>query len=104
MNYILNGKTPVQVESITEWAEWFEKGDRIVKQTDIGEVKISTVFLGIDHNFHPNSKAPILFETMVFGGVAISRNRALLHMGASRVNASENVRQGKGRGDSTPRF
>lgn len=82
MNYILNGKTPVQVESITEWAEWFEKGDRIVKQTDIGEVKISTVFLGIDHNFHPNSKAPILFETMVFGGGRYLKKQSVVAHGS----------------------
>ena len=32
-----------------------------------GEVRVSTVFLQVDHN-HCGSGPPILFETMVFGG------------------------------------
>ena len=31
------------------------------------EVFVSTVFLGLDHNYHGSGK-PILFETMIFGG------------------------------------
>ena len=33
----------------------------------IGESRVSTVFLAIDHN-HARRGAPIVFETMVFGG------------------------------------
>ena len=36
--------------------------------TSYSEVSVSTVFLGWDHSFGQNSE-PILFETMVFGGV-----------------------------------
>ena len=39
---------------------------RRVRETFIGKVRISTVFLGIDHNW--DGGAPLLFETMVFGG------------------------------------
>lgn len=39
--------------------------ERIVKQTKIGEVLISTVFLGINHSW---GGEPIWFETMIFGG------------------------------------
>lgn len=68
-NYILKNKVPVKVDEISEWATWFEKNDRIIKQTKFGEVLVSTVFLGIDHNFIRNSnKKPVLFETMIFGG------------------------------------
>ena len=50
-----------------EWAKWFEKGgNRIVKQEMIGDTKVSTVFLGLDHNF--GDGPPVLWETMVFGG------------------------------------
>lgn len=68
--WILDGKTPVPVKDVLEWGRWFEEtaraGKRHVAQTDLGDgVRVSTVFLGIDHNY--GSGAPILFETMVFG-------------------------------------
>ncbi len=62
--WILDGKTAVHCEDIIEWAQWFEKGNRRVAETDIGGVKISTVFLGLDHQF--GQGLPLLFETMVF--------------------------------------
>lgn len=64
--YILDGHTPVLEPDLLKWAEYIETGDRIVKQENIGEVEISTVFLGLDHSF--GSSTPILFETMVFRG------------------------------------
>ena len=39
--------------------------NRIVKQEMINDLWISTVFLGIDHNWMPDGK-PLLFEIMVF--------------------------------------
>jgi len=67
--YILNkdGK-PVPAADVFAWARFFENSDqRIVKQEKIGDVVVSTVFLGIDRNFG-GSGTPILWETMVFGG------------------------------------
>lgn len=64
--YILNGKTPVPCHDLLAWASWFETADRTVAQETIGESKVSTVFLGLDHAF--GGAAPVLFETMVFGG------------------------------------
>ena len=66
-NYILNGHNPVKVD-LMAWAKWFETADRKVARTLLPEgVKVSTVFLGIDHNFGDKGP-PILFETMIFGG------------------------------------
>lgn len=43
-------------------------GDTRVALSDLGnEIEVSTVFLGIDHNFSGKG-APVLFETMVFNG------------------------------------
>ena len=39
---------------------------RIIGSTHLEEYLISTVFLGIDHNFF-GSGPPLLFETMIFG-------------------------------------
>jgi len=53
--------------SVEQWAALFEdKGYQVVRQTRIGEVMISTVWLGIDHGFG-YSEWPIIFETMTFG-------------------------------------
>jgi len=65
-NYILEGKTPKEVDMM-EWAKWFETAERHVAKTEISkEVNVSTVFLGLDHNY--GGGTPILFETMILGG------------------------------------
>lgn len=66
-NYILEGKIIKEVDDLTEWSKWFQTADRHVNKTDVtDEIKVSTVFLGIDHSF--GGGVPILFETMIFGG------------------------------------
>jgi hypothetical protein len=66
--YKLEGRNVVPVQDLLEWGNWFEKADRHVGLTEIGEeIRVSTVFLGIDHNFGV-ARDPVLFETMVFGG------------------------------------
>lgn len=42
-------------------------GERGVVRNEIGKVTVSTVFLGLDHNFQ-GVGPPVLWETMVFGG------------------------------------
>lgn len=70
--YILggdDGRTPIPVDDLLEWARWMEFGNRQVASDRIGHLLVSTVFLGFDHNFRRlfNAKEkPILFETMVF--------------------------------------
>lgn len=65
--YTLDEHTPVPCDNLMEWGKWMEKaGARIVARTMVGSVRVSTVFLGLDHSF--DDGPPILFETMVFGG------------------------------------
>lgn len=64
--YILKGKKVVSCDNILDWVRVFEKQDRIVAQDNVVDIKISTVFLGIDHSFGVGP--PLIFETMVFGG------------------------------------
>lgn len=67
-HYILQDREPIEVPDVLTWARWFETADRIVKQTTLGrEVRVSTVFLGLNHRFVGRGP-PLLFETMVFGG------------------------------------
>ena len=48
-----------------EFAKIFE-ADRIVAQDKQLDVMVSTVFLGLDHNY--GDGPPLIFETMIFGG------------------------------------
>ena len=64
--YILKGKTPVVENDIIKWGKWFGTANRHVKEDIIKGIHISTVFLGINHNFVGGK--PILFETRIFGG------------------------------------
>jgi hypothetical protein len=73
--YILLDRTPVAVDLMT-WAQAVQ--DRYEKtlatqsdpwrvaHSEIGNMRVSTVFLGLDHNL--GGGEPVLFETMIFGG------------------------------------
>lgn len=90
--YILVGRVPVAVDLMT-WGEWFGNFDnRRIAETVIDDtpteitygmpgreksfmrpkVRVSTVFLGLDHNYRSLSgekgAEPLIFETMIFGG------------------------------------
>jgi hypothetical protein len=67
--YIIDDKhnaTPTTDER--EWVRFMTRGNRTVGNTTVNKTRISTVFLGINHGWNL-SKAPILFETMIFGGI-----------------------------------
>lgn len=66
-NYVFeNGQVRTESDFLA-WAEWFETADRIIERTDLGDIRVSTVFLGIDHDFSMEGP-PLIFETMIFGG------------------------------------
>lgn len=64
--YKLIGKLAVPAGDLLDWGKWFQAADRRVARTEIGPIVVSTVFLGIDHNFGSEGD-PLLFETMIFG-------------------------------------
>jgi hypothetical protein len=73
--YRLDGRTPVRITSRAEQdAEWDRRERSIrtgedcyrVARTELpGGREVSTVFLGLDHQWMPDGP-PLLFETMVF--------------------------------------
>lgn len=67
-HFILDGKQPVPVDLLT-WGRWFGANDngRFVARTPVGDAEVSTVFIGLDHNFRADGP-PLIFETMAFGG------------------------------------
>ncbi len=77
MYYILEGRTPVQVDDVNVWSLWFRTAERAVRcdkatvtlhGQNVGEITISTIFLGLNHRFVMDEEPPLLFETMGFGG------------------------------------
>jgi hypothetical protein len=87
--YILDDEHNLITTDVRTWGDWFQNNDnRIVAKTSIGDIVISTVCLGLDHNWgdgplmvlaagnedsDPTNNAakhhkPHLFETMIFGG------------------------------------
>lgn len=64
--YIINEAWQVvPCEDLMEWAEWLERERRHWQLTHwIAGVRVSTVFLGLDHAF--GFGPPVLWETMVF--------------------------------------
>lgn len=59
--YNLEGDTPVPVS-----ADEVQYEDRWQLVTEVGNTRVSTVFIMMDHSF--GGEEPILFETLVFGG------------------------------------
>jgi len=71
--YVLRGHDVVEADAL-ESAMFFENiGARTVRKTEVvtldaaNACEVSTMFLGIDHNYSENG-LPIVFETLVFGG------------------------------------
>jgi hypothetical protein len=59
---------PEPCSDIVKWAEWFKTADRKVKRTRIGDILISTVFLGICYrsvNMQFENRL-LFFETMIW--------------------------------------
>lgn len=54
--------------TLLEWARWMEGNrHRVIEQIELpGDIKVSTVFLGLDHQYALHGP-PLWFETMVFG-------------------------------------
>ena len=63
-HYLLICHDPVPEPDFNKWAISLGNTDRRVKLTVQGDVKVSTVFLGVDHSV--GGGPPVLFETMVF--------------------------------------
>jgi hypothetical protein len=72
--YILVDKKPVKV-NLLQWAEWFEDLNNRglfhdICEKDGVEVRVSTLFMGLDlGDISKREEHPLLFETMVFGGI-----------------------------------
>lgn len=67
--YILDStRKVIPCDNLIKWATWFETADRKVGETVFKDSTISTIFLGMDHDFGFSNDGPVLWETLVFGG------------------------------------
>jgi hypothetical protein len=67
--YVLDAAgNPVPEFSPLAYAEAMMNNDPHIAREERGQVEVSTVFLGMDHDW-TRKGPPILYETMVFGGV-----------------------------------
>jgi len=65
-HYILNDDNEAVEATLMEWARFIEDLSKTRVNVDtVGDTRISTVFLGLNHNYAQGE--PHLFETMVFG-------------------------------------
>ena len=67
--YILDeNNNPVVEPNVVKWGQWMGTSlrRRVGSDEPIPGVKVSTVFLGLDHSW--DDGPPVLWETMIFGG------------------------------------
>lgn len=64
MNYYNRKGKPIDT---TEWGQLLSDDSyRLVQSDNLGKVHVSTVWLGLNHNW--GDGPPLIFETMIFGG------------------------------------
>jgi hypothetical protein len=65
-HYILNEHgVPIIEPDLEVYCRWLVTANRHVGLDQIGPYKVSTVFLGLDHNYSDKGAA-VLWETMIF--------------------------------------
>ena len=81
-------KSGAPIDMLT-WASLFEDhANRQIARTVIGDVCVSTVWLGMNHSF--GSGPPLIFETMVFGG-ALDEECERYHTEAEALHGHEEM-------------
>lgn len=91
MYYILDVEGKPQPTDALTMGKWFaedETNRRRLACDRIGELKVSTVFLGLNHQW--NDGPPLLWETMVFG---LSGDEEIMLRYTSKVDALDGHRQ-----------
>lgn len=66
--YILDDKNNPVLSTMEGYGIWKENNPRLISvlNSNFGEVRISTVFLELDHAFSDDLNDPILWETIIF--------------------------------------
>lgn len=70
--YIINSAGNVELcPDLSKWGAWMavHPDERHLAVDEQGQVKVSTLFLGLDHGYGSDSSEPILWETRIMRGV-----------------------------------
>ncbi len=70
IRYVLDANDqPTPEPDLLTWAAWMgiDNHQTLVRE-QVGRVRVSTIFLGLDHNWLSDDGHPLLFETFVHGG------------------------------------
>lgn len=59
---------PIRENDYNKVEDFFQSNRRKIKLDVIGYIRISTVFLCLDHSYTHDRGLPLLYETMIFGG------------------------------------
>ena len=89
--YVLDENGDPKPAESREWVEWMESSGttRQVAEDIVNGRRVSTVFLGLDHNF--GLGRPLLYETMIFPGGA---ERCILEEYMDRYSTKEEALAG----------
>lgn len=63
-HYFLNEDKTYRPCDVMTWAKQFDRLDKHVADAYVGDYRVSTIWLGLDHSF--GGDKPLLFETMIF--------------------------------------
>lgn len=69
--YILKDTEPQPCENLEEWAMWMDESNCRIARDEVGNVSVSTVFLGVASG--EVDGIPVLFETMVLPSNLVRR-------------------------------
>ena len=74
--YVLDENDEPRPAMLLEWGAFMADASRrrLARTACDGDVLVSTVFLGLDHS-HREDDPPVLWETMVFGGLFDQQQR-----------------------------
>lgn len=79
--YKLVDRTPVPC-TLAEFAEAMKDDqNRIIEQTTVGELQVSTIFTGIDQNWESDSSAPIFLKQLFSAYRTISGRNGAFQVG-----------------------
>jgi hypothetical protein len=64
---ILDENDRLKLVTLDQWLDWMRthREGQLVGRDEIDGYLVSTIFLGIDHQFHPHGR-PVYWETMIF--------------------------------------
>jgi hypothetical protein len=97
VHYTLDDQHHIHEEpDLLAWGRWMESSRKqcVVKQENVGTYRVSTIFLGFNHDILHRSP-PILFETMVFRQATPDEIRSMEEGGVWPKSYIEAVRAGE---------